>query len=88
MHELNLQIKKLNTKVVSWSRMNEFHALKVLLVDTIHYKEPALYRSKMPAYATQKNTMNNNLKIVKKIIKVKQNNEDGVQSVGGASGIS
>jgi hypothetical protein len=39
----------------------------------------------MPAYATQKN---NNLKIVKKIIKVKQNNEDGVQSVGGASGIS
>ena len=68
--------------------MNEFHALKVLLIDTIEYKEPSLYRVKMPSYATQKNTMNNNLKIVKKIIKVKQNNEDGVQSVGGASGIS
>lgn len=59
-----------------------------MLVESINYREPDSYRAKIPGYKKEINLLQVNTKMVKKILKVKQNNEVGMASIGGASGIS
>jgi hypothetical protein len=47
-----------------------------------------VYRAKIPGYKKELYLLPTNEKMVKKILKVKKNNEAGMQSIGGASGIT
>lgn len=59
-----------------------------MLIDFIQYNRPDKYRAKIPGYELVLNLVTVNKNMAKKILKVKQNNDEGMQSVGGASGIT
>lgn len=68
--------------------MDERRALRILLNESLMYETPEVYRSKIPGYKKELNLQQVNTKMVKKILAVKKNNEDGLNSIGGASGIT
>jgi hypothetical protein len=48
--ELQIQLMMLMTKIVKGERMGVGHAMKVLLIDTIHCDQPEKYRKHMPDF--------------------------------------
>lgn len=59
-----------------------------LVLDTLQVRDPEAYRNKIPGYKKELYLLPVNKKMVKKILKVKKNNEEGMMSIGGASGIT
>lgn len=68
--------------------MDEARALKILLHESLNFDKPEVYRSKIPGYKKELNLQSVNTKMTKKILAVKKNNEEGMQSIGSASGIT
>jgi len=68
--------------------MSDKQAFSKLLNDSIKYKTPHLYQARLPGYKIEIKLAEHNQKMAKKILKVKQNNEENMQSLGGRSGIT
>lgn len=79
---------ELEDQVKSWMKLDETQATNELLEKEIRYNKPEFYRAKIPGYKKELYLLPVNKKMVSKILKVKQNNEVGLASVGGASGIT
>jgi hypothetical protein len=58
------------------------------LEEHLQYKFPSKYRARMPNYEGIINLVTVNKNMARKILQVKKNNEVGIESVGGASGIT
>lgn len=68
--------------------MSDGEAFSKLLNESIKYKTPHLYQQRLPAYKVELKLAEVNQKMAKKILKVKQNNEENMLSLGGRSGIT
>lgn len=88
--QLNLMNQRhaIETENGDLNEMKDKEAYKNLTEIKIGYLEPSKYRSRIPGYREQLNLQQVNIKQAKKIIQVKKNNSDGLQTIGGASGIT
>ena len=71
-----------------WERLSPTKTYNRLMLETLSIREPETYRNKIPGYKKELYLLPVNKKMVKKILQVKKNNEEGMLSVGGASGIT
>lgn len=87
-NEINQTIGQLQEKNRELKSYNEIDAHDILMNEYLKVGQPEYYRSKMPGYEKTYELVTVNTKMAKKIIKTRLTTNDGVSSIGGASGIT
>lgn len=74
-------------KIDRFTRMGKVEAFNRLVVKYLTYEEPEKYRAKIPGYAKNLFLLRESKKLVKKIIRLKRQSEDGVSTATGISSL-